>query len=106
MNTVKAYVYTGRTDINKDISNYLLPQVTGFAIDFITDPIEADVVITLPEYIQLFIGYPILALTDSRDSFEEYESVVEYTPFPISTDDFTRLEFRLIGVAADIRMSA
>jgi len=105
MKTVTVHIYTGKTRLNADLSKLLAPSLLGFAVEFTKKAKKADIVVTIPEYLKLFPNTPLLALSDNRDVFDDFENVIDYTPFPISDDDFLRLEFRIIGAAADVRLS-
>ena len=101
MNKLTVYVHTGNSQINEDIANFLAPQLALHNISFISDDVEADV--TRPEYLMAFNGFAILALTDDSTVQEEYEEVLDYSPFPVTADDFKRIEFRLLSIADGLR---
>ena len=103
MNKLTVYVHTGSSQVNKDIGNFLSPQLALYGISFTTDDVEADIIITRPEYLMAFNGFAILALTDDATVQEEYEAVLDYSPFPVTTDDFLRIEFRLLAIADGLR---
>ena len=103
MKSMYLYIFTGREEFNEDIAKRLQKTLEEFNLEVTEDPSLAELVITTPEYCRIFHGVPILVLTDSIDSFLEVENAIEWTPIPITDDDFLRLEFRLIGVTDTIR---
>ena len=103
MTVIKAHIYTGLQEATNNIIKALKTRLLGFAIELISDPLDADIIVTRPEYIHYYTDYAILVLTDSSDSFDSYENVVDYSPFPLTDDDYSRLEFRLVTTANSIR---
>ena len=104
MKQVKVRFFTGREEFNMEIAKRLLGVLASYDI-VVTDNIDdADIGVCTPEYCRLFEKIPIVVLTDSVDSFFEVGNAVEWTPIPITDDDFLRLEFRLIGVAHAVQL--
>ena len=95
--------FTGRTEVNKRIGNVLSAVLKGFAIDVVDAVDDVDILVCTPEFISNFQDKIVLALTDSADHLTEHDCVVEYTPFPITEDDYERLEWRIITVAQNLR---
>ncbi len=104
MRTLKIQVFTGRSSFDDLIANRLQKVLEEYTLEVTEDPTLADIAISTPDYCSLFPDMPILVLTDSADLFLEVDNAVEWTPVPITDDDFLRLEFRLLGIVHTYRL--
>lgn len=103
MRDVKIFIFTGSSVVDHDISKVLEHSLKGFAISFTTDILEAELVITTPDFRHKGDPLPVLLLTDSISTYQECENAVDFSPFPVTEDDILRLEFRIIGAIDNLR---
>ena len=102
MKTIRVLVHTGSEDADALIIDKLQPLLGSSGVEF--SELLYDVVITLPEYILRFNDTPALVLTDDMDIIQTHANALDYTPIPISEDDYLRIEFRLLGIIHTLRL--
>ena len=100
---LKVFVDTGDLVFDAKITKYLTSIIIGFGAVVTEDPIDADIIITTPDFIKSYSGYMILLLTDNIEYMKSDDDVVEFTPVPITSDDYSRLEFRLLSLLSRVR---
>lgn len=94
----KVSIYTGRTSFNEKISQAIKFNLESFDSELGEEALGADVVVCLPEYIKLFPKANILVLSDDMDIVVENDNIIDLTPIPVSEDDYSRLEWKLIRI--------
>ena len=68
----------------------------GQKLNFVLEKELADVVLTEPNSLYLFTGYPTVVLSDNDELVKEYENCVEAVPFPMSQNDLPPIRRALL----------
>lgn len=89
---------SGNQEIDDKLAARLFTKLFGLDVVFIDDSDYAHVVITTPSFMSLYADVPLVVLTDDINIYQDNTNVMDIAPFPVTSDDYDRLEFRLIRI--------
>jgi hypothetical protein len=104
MTPLYIFLNTGNEELDEAIIQHLSVPLMGYGLYFTPEQPSSHILVLAPQFIkELDMGRPILALSDSSATLHLHDSVVNYTPMPVTEDDLLRLEYRIIAIGNDLR---